>query len=80
MEDFAIRSTKVASFLITRGHRVIKTSRGDQAVFFHFMKTPKLEADVEALRFGDDFASVRALYSARDFLMSLIHESGDFNR
>ena len=80
MTTYAIRSTHIASFLIARGHGVVKTTKGDQAVFFHFVETPALLEDVQALRFGDDSVSARALYSARSYLMNLIHESGDFQR
>lgn len=80
METIGIRSTTTASFLLARGHRVVKTTRGDSALYFHFIKTPKLDADVADLKFGDDFISARAFCSGRDFLMTLIHEDGAFRR
>lgn len=74
------RSTQLASFLVARGHKVAKTSYEGAATLFHFFKTPRLSDDVQSLNFGDDKVSARALFDARAYLLSLIHDDGGFGR
>lgn len=72
-DTVSTRSTQLASFLLAKKHRVIKTSMEGQDTFFHFTATPTLAADVQSLKFGDDLVSARALFDARSYLLSLIH-------
>jgi hypothetical protein len=69
--------TMTAAFLLSRGHRLTDVScQPGNKTYFSFKDSPKLKADIDDLRFGDDSTSARALFSARAHLMRLIHDGG----
>lgn len=74
------KSTQIATFLIARGHKVVKSSSNGVSTLFYFLDTPAVEADSNALKYGDDLVSARSLFDARKYLLSLIHNDGGFNR
>jgi hypothetical protein len=75
-QEMKVRDLVTAAFLICRGHRITRTTGTGSTVFFHFPASPGLQHDIEALRFGDDLASARSLFSARSYLLRLIHDDG----
>ena len=71
------KSLQTASFIVARGHKVLKTIRDKNSTLFCFLDTPVLASDVESLRYGDDLVSAKKLFDARSYLLTLIHDDGD---
>jgi len=80
MQDNTIgtSNTQLASFLVAKGHQVARTSQNAGSTLFHFIATPWLTEDAQSLKFGNDMISARALFSARSYLLSLIHNDEGF--
>ncbi|NVN93588.1 MAG: hypothetical protein HXX11_23735 [Desulfuromonadales bacterium] len=80
IQTVSTKSTQLGSFLVARGHKVLKTQQVGISTFFFFTDSSALSSDVAALRFGDDKVSARALFDARTYLLSLIHDGGGLCR
>jgi hypothetical protein len=81
MEDsISTRNTSLATYLVAKGHRVVRTTEEAGSILFHFIKSPGLSDDVQSLKFGDDLVSARRLFDARAYLLNLIHNDGGFGR
>jgi hypothetical protein len=74
------KNTQLASFLVAKGHRLIRATQEANSTLFCFNSSEALVADVQTLKFGDDLISARRLFEARNYLLSLIHDDQGLRR
>ena len=73
MKKLQTRDSKLAAYLVTRGHQITSTQRSGGVVHFSFPESPELRDDAERFRLGlDDEVSARRPFEAEARVRDLI--------